>query len=239
MHTRTPHVRKTMETPVRPHHGRDTTRRSRPLQEGSLGVRPAATEAARIEAIWAASQDADNPTFRPRTGWWSLGSWATTMRLLLENGSPIGVAAIDGTPGNKVAEARLALVPAMRQTTHALSLVDQVLALAHEAHCIRTHLYTSSTATWAIEAARQHQFSLLRTQHVMLRPAQAKPLPARVIEEVQIRPLREGEEPVLLKALNRAWAGTWNFHPLTLQTLLAELKGRRDDFFVAVRPSSL
>ena len=68
----------------------------------------------------------------------------------------------------------------------------------------------------------------------MVRPAASGPFPLRESDGVRIRHLREGEEPVVLEALNRAWALTWNFRPIPLAALLADLKGQRKGFFVAV-----
>ncbi len=192
-------------------------------------------DAHHIEVIWSASQDADSPLFRPHEGWWSLVSWATAARLLLVDGSPIGVAAIKGEAGPEMAEGWLALLPASRNATAALYLVDLLLDLAHEAGCTRLHLYTSARATWAISAAEQRLFSFYHTFHMMLRPADAQPLPTRgVIDGICIRQLRTGEEPVLLEALNRAWATTWNFQPIPIEALLADLQGQREGFLVAV-----
>ncbi len=196
-------------------------------------------DADHIEVIWLASQDADSPLFRPHEGWWSLVSWATAARLLLLDGSPIGVAAIKGEAGAEIVEGYLALSPGSRDATAALSLVDLLLDLAHEAGCTRLHLYTSARATWAITAVEQRLFSLYHTFHMMLRPADAQPLPTRgAIDGIRIRQLRTGEEPMLLGALNRAWATTWNFQPITIEALLADLRGQRQGFFVAVEQAN-
>ncbi|MDE3078235.1 MAG: hypothetical protein KGJ86_22655, partial [Chloroflexota bacterium] len=46
-----------------------------------------------VAAIWAASQAADGPVFRPRRGW-SLLQWATTIILLQQRGRSIGLAGL-------------------------------------------------------------------------------------------------------------------------------------------------
>ena len=192
-------------------------------------------DANHVEVIWSASQDADYPLFRPHDGWWSLVSWAAAARLLLVDGSPIGVAAIHGEAGAETAEGWLALLPTARYASAALHLVDLLLDLAREAGCTRLHLYTSARATWAISAAEQRLFSLYHAFHMMLRPADAQPLSAPgAIDGIHIRQLRAGEEPLLLEALNRAWATTWNFRPIPSEALLADLQGQREGFFVAV-----
>ncbi|MDP9372753.1 MAG: GNAT family N-acetyltransferase, partial [Chloroflexota bacterium] len=81
--------------------------------------------------------------------------------------------------------------------------------------------------------ARARGFRPFRAQHVMLRPADAPPPPIPRVAGARIRPLREGEEPALLAALNRAWAETWNFRPLAGAALAADLAGQRAGFLVA------
>lgn len=223
-------ARKTKDTHIDP-----SQRDSLPLEAAYTVRAVEGDDADRVEFIWSASQDADSPLFRPRDGWWSLVSWATAARLLLVDGSPIGMVAINREAGAETIEGRLALLPASRHATTALRLVDLLLDLAHEVGCTRLHLYTSARATWAIKAAEQRLFSLYHAFHLMLRPANAQPLPTRsAIDGISIRQLREGEESVLLEALNRAWATTWNFQPITIEALLADLQGQREGFFVAV-----
>ncbi|GER90836.1 hypothetical protein KDW_49980 [Dictyobacter vulcani] len=187
-----------------------------------------------LESIWSASQDADDVAFRPRNGWWSLHDWATASWLLVKDGTPVGVAAIRYTPDDDKAEARLALLPAFRQTSLALLLVKQVRSVAQTQHKARLILATSATADWVKSTIQQQNFSLLRTGHMMSRPISATPLPFSEIEGIHVRSLRTGEEPQLLETLNRAWANTWNFHPITMEALLDDLKDNYDSFFVAV-----
>ncbi len=193
---------------------------------------PGPSDAPALHALWAASQDADNPALRPHTGWWSLDAWATTARLLLADGEPIGVAALDAAAGD-AAVARLALVPAYRQPAAAGLLVAATLDLARAAGVARVRLDIPAAALWASEQARARGFRPIRAVHVMLLPADA-PLPtARAVMGAHLRPLRPDEEPALLAALNRAWAGTWNFRPLTLGTILFDLAGQRAGVLVA------
>jgi ribosomal protein S18 acetylase RimI-like enzyme len=51
---------------------------------------------------------------------------------------------------------------------------------------------------------------------------------------VRVRPLRPGEEPKLLDALNRSWAGTWGFTPIPASALARDLRGQRDGMQVAI-----
>jgi ribosomal protein S18 acetylase RimI-like enzyme len=186
-----------------------------------------------LERIWAASQNAD-AAFHPHHAQWSLSSWATDSRLLLKDGHPIGLAAINVVPAEEVAEARLALCPPFRHLPEALALLDQILIMVQEAGRAHLRLCIPARATWAMMAAQKLRFHMVRAQHVMVRPAASGPFPLRESDCVRIRHLREGEEPVVLEALNRAWALTWNFRPIPLAALLADLKGQRKGFFVAV-----
>jgi mycothiol synthase len=205
-----------------PPHGRYTLRDAR------------AGDAPLIDAIWAESQDADGDPMRPSGGWWSLAGWATASRILEEGGAAIGVAAIEYGSGDGAAEARLALLPPRRLGRAPEELVGATIELARTAGAPRVRLYAPSTASWATRPAWERGFRLARTQHVMLRPGDAPPARARAVEGVRIRALREGEEPELLAALNRAWAGTWNYRALTPEALAADLAGREAGFLVAV-----
>lgn len=192
-----------------------------------------AQDVAALERIWATSQDAD-AALHPHHARWELHSWATDSRLLLKDGYPIGVAAINVVPAEEVAEARLALFPPFRHVSEALALLDQILIMVQCAGRAHLRLCIPARATWAMMAAQQRSFRMVRAQHVMVRPAANEPFPPRESDGVRIRHLREGEEPIVLEALNRAWALTWNFRPISLAALLADLKGQRKGFFVAV-----
>lgn len=195
---------------------------------------PTIADVAAIEAVWSASQDADEPLGRPRDGWWSITSWASFSRLLLNDGEIVGVAAIEYNDGPEAAEARVALLPAYRQSQLAERLIHATVDLARERGAPLVRLYSPTGATWATTAAQAYQFRVIRTQHIMLRSPNASPLPARQVPGVMIRRLRDGEEGALLAALNRGWSGTWNFRPLTLDVLLDDLRGERDGMLVAV-----
>jgi len=203
-------------------------------EEWSLVRVSRAKEVTTLEDIWVASQDADDAAFRPHDGWWSLSTWATDSRLLLRDGIPVGVAAINAVPSEEIAEARLALLPTFRHVSKARLLLEQILAMSQDAGKARLRLSIPAQATWAMMAAQQCSFSLVRMQHVMVRPAPTEPLSLCDIDDVRVRSLYENEEPALLEALNRAWARTWNFRPIPLKALLADLKGQQNGFFVAV-----
>lgn len=186
--------------------------------------------------VWSVSQDADEPLGRPADGWWSIMDWATITRVLVAAGAVVGVAAVEYRPGAEAAEARVALLPGRRRHQAAKTLIHTTIALARDLDAPLVRLYTPAAATWATAPAQASGFHLLREQHIMLRP-DLKPLAALSVASVWIRPLQDGEEPALLQALNRAWSGTWNFRPITLEALIRDLQGRRKGMFVAVDAS--
>jgi mycothiol synthase len=146
----------------------------------------------------------------------------------------IGVAAVEYRPGALAAEARVALLPAHRRRRQAVELIRATITLAHGLGAPVVRLYTPVAAQWAAEPARAWGFHVIREQHVMLRPADAAPPIAAPVPGVQIRPLMDGEEPALLQFLNHAWAGTWNFRPITMGALQSDLRGQRQGMLVAV-----
>jgi mycothiol synthase len=187
-----------------------------------------------LQEVWAASQNHDEPAGRPRGGWWSIAAWATAGRVLTLDDAVIGFAAIEYRRGADAAEARLGLLPEHRSPGHAEQLVQATVDLAQESGASRLWLYAPEAAVWAIEAARQWGFRPLRTQNLMLRPPDAAPVTEPDVPCIRIRPLRVGEDPALLAALNRAWAGTWNFRPITATALANDLRGQRAGMLVAV-----
>ncbi|GHO84961.1 GNAT family N-acetyltransferase [Dictyobacter formicarum] len=206
------------------------------LEYAGVQIVHVATESdiATLERIWAASQDADEAAFKPDDGWWSLSDWATESWLLLQDEEPVGVVAIHSTQDEEVAQARLALLPAFRQPVLALLMVDHVLLIVESKQKTRLRIVTSGNTSWAGTAVQQRGFSLLRPIYMMLRPASSPPLSVQDIEGIRVRSLRAGEESSALAALNRAWANTWNYHPITMEALLSDLNGKLDNFFVAV-----
>jgi mycothiol synthase len=186
-----------------------------------------------LQAVWAASQDADDPTSRPRDGWWSISDWASTIRPQTMNGEAIGFAAINIGNSDSAAEGRLALVPDQRTRSAATSLVNATIGLARTGGAERLRLVIPGAATWAGDAARDSGFERIRGTHVMLRPAAAGPMPSPKVDAVDVRPLRPGEDAALLAALNRAWSGTWGFTPIPPSALAGDLQGQRVGMLVA------
>jgi mycothiol synthase len=211
---------------------------ARPWEPYQL-VPPSATadNRAAIEDVWAASQDIDELLGRPRDGWWSITNWASANNVLLHNGEIIGVAAIEYHAGAEAAEARVALLPTHRKRPLAEKLIRATVKLARDEGAPLVRLYAPTGATWATAPIRTYQFRAVRTQHLMLRitsAADAVPLALPVAPGVMIRSLQDGEEGALLAALNRAWAETWNFRPLTLEALLDDVHHQRDGMLLAV-----
>ena len=196
--------------------------------------RPIDVEIDTVERVWSVSQDLDEPLGRPSGGWWSIMDWATTVRVLVVAGAVVGVAAVEYRPGAEAAEARVALLPAHRVRHQAAMLIGATIALARQAGAPLLRPYVPVSATWATEPARASGFDPIRELQVMLRPVDAPPLAAPRVPGVRIRPLAAGEEPALLRFLNRAWAGTWNFRPITAEALHADLERQRDGMLVAV-----
>ena len=195
---------------------------------------PAPVELDAVQRVWSVSQDVDEPLGRPSDGWWSLADWATTSRVLVAAGAVVGVAAVEYRPGATAAEARVVLLPAHRQRRHAVELIRATITLARDLRAPVVRLYTPVAARWSTEPARALGFHAIREQHVMLRPADAAPPVAPPVPGVLIRPLMDGEEPALLQFLNHAWAGTWNFRPITMEALRSDLEGHRQGMLVAV-----
>jgi mycothiol synthase len=158
----------------------------------------------------------------------------TASRVLLKDGEMIGFAAIEYRPGAEAAEARLGPLPAYRRPGHAGRLTQAAIDLAREAGASRIRLYAPASALWVIIPAQGDGFDASRTQHLMLRPANAQPLIAPPVAGVRIRSLRNGEEASLLAALNSAWAATWNFRSITAAALAQDLHDQRDGMLVAV-----
>jgi mycothiol synthase len=189
-----------------------------------------------LDRIWAASQDADDRGFRPSGGWWSLSGWAAQAMLLTVDGIAIGGIALNQAPDG-AREARLAVLPERRTPEASRYLVRTALDEAQTSGALLLRLTLPARATWARDAAEAAGLTVARATLVMLRPATLGPLPAAAVPGLHIRPLAEGEEGRLLHALNHAWAGTWNFRPLTRRALERDLAGQRDGFLLAVDDS--
>jgi mycothiol synthase len=196
-------------------------------------VPPSTAELAALQAVWRASQDRDEPAGRPYDGWWSIPNWATAIRVLAYDDEIIGFAAVEYHEGADVAEARLGLLPQHRRPGLAERLIRTAIDLAQAAGA-RLRLYAPEAATWTTIPAQVWGFHPLRAQHLMLRPIAGPTLSVSELPGMHIRQLRTGEDSALLAALNRAWAGTWNFRPIAAAALADDLQGQRAGMLVAV-----
>jgi mycothiol synthase len=195
---------------------------------------PSTADLAALQTVWRASQDHDEPAGRPYDGWWSIPNWATAIRVLAYDGEIIGFAALEYRPGADAAEARLGLLPKHRRPGLAEELIRNAIELAQAAGAARLRLYAPEEATWTTIPAHVWGFRPLRAQHLMLRPAAGPTLSVPQGLGTHIRRLRTGEDTALLAALNHAWAGTWNFRPITASALADDLQGQRAGMLVAV-----
>jgi ribosomal protein S18 acetylase RimI-like enzyme len=117
----------------------------------------------------------------------------------------------------------------------ASALVDATVELARDARGTLVRQFIPSLGEWARSAVEQAGFQRVRTIYHMLRPADAAPFEARSTPGLQIRPMRPGEEPRVLEALNRAWADTWAFMPISMEQLHQDLEGQTQGMLLGVR----
>jgi ribosomal protein S18 acetylase RimI-like enzyme len=102
---------------------------------------------------------------------------------------------------------------------------------------VRARLFVASEANWTHAAARAAGFAPVRTIAHMMLPADAPTPVADPLPDVRLRAIRSGEDEAVLAALNRAWTGTWNFVPITLDMLQHDLVGQRTGMLLAVDAS--
>ncbi len=193
------------------------------------------SEADAVQAIWEASNSEDDPVGWSRGGW-SVAAWATHSRVLVLDGRLVGVAAVraerapDGAmPG------RLALDVSVRQPALAVMLVQVALDMVVEAGGQRARLFVPGRAEWIQTAAADAGFKQERTiAHMLLSAEVPTPEAPPLDSDLHLRSIRAGEDERVLAALNRAWAGTWNFVTITLSMLQHDLVGQREGMLLAV-----
>lgn len=192
------------------------------------------TETDTLQAIWEASYAVDDPASWSRGGW-SVAAWATDTRVLEHAGRVVGVVAVraDPTPDGAM-PARLALEVPARKPGHAALLVDGAVDLVRAAGGQRVRLFIPSRATWTKDAARAAGFEPVRTVAHMLLPASVPTPVTNGVPGLRLRTIRSGEDQAVVDALNRNWAGTWNFVEIPLGMLQEDLVGQRDGMFLAV-----
>src|SRR5919204_3427345 len=122
--------------------------------------------------------------------------------------------------------ARVALQPGKRDPARADCLLDVVAELAHRSGAGSVRLFVPGQVDWIRDAAYRANFRPVRTILHMLRPADAPRYTPPPVPELAVRSIRQGEEMNVLKVLNRAWAGTWNFLRIPLDMFLRDLEGQ-------------
>ena len=195
---------------------------------------PRPSEADAVQALWEASYAQDDPAGWSRGGW-SVAAWATHTRVLEVGERLVGVVAVraDPTPDGAV-PARLALEASARQPALADALVECAVGLIRETGGERARLFVPSRAAWMQAAARDAGFEPVRMIAHMLLPASAPtPLP-NTVPGLQIRSIRPDEDGRVLDALNRNWAGTWNFVSIPFEMLEQDLDGQREGMLLGV-----
>jgi mycothiol synthase len=198
---------------------------------------PRASEAEIIQAVWEGSHTEDDPAGRPRGGW-SVDGWATDSAALLLGDQVVGVAAVRAEASETdVVGARIALEPTHREPSLSGMLVDAALDLARASGGRVVRLFLPARALWAEPAVCAASFTPVRSIYHMLLPA-AVPLSAYELpENVRIRPMHSGEDAAVLDALNRNWADTWGFQPITADMLALDLQGQQEGMLLAVDSS--
>jgi len=195
-------------------------------------VEPAELEA--VQAIWEASYAEDDPASWARGGW-SVAGWATETRVLEASKQLVGVVAVraEQAPDGAM-PARLALDVAARKPAYAAMLVGGAVELIAAAGGRLVRLFVPSRAEWMQSAARSAGFEPVRSVAHMLMPASVPTPVGRLPEELRVRPLRDDEDQAVVDALNRNWAGTWNFVEIPYDMLQEDLAGQREGMLLGV-----
>jgi ribosomal protein S18 acetylase RimI-like enzyme len=191
-------------------------------------------EADAIQAVWESSYAEDDPASWSRGGW-SVAAWATDTRVLELHGRIVGVVAVRAEPAPDGAmPARLALEVPARSHDHAALLVQGAVGCVRSAGGELARLFVPSRAEWMHAAARSAGFEPVRTVAHMLMPAGTPTPEARPLSDLRVRAIGPGEDEAVLHALNRNWAGTWNFVEIPMEMLREDLHGQRQGMLLAV-----
>ena len=195
------------------------------------------TETDALQAVWEASYATDDPASWARGGW-GVAAWATDIRVLDTQRRVIGVVAVRAEPAPDGAmPARVALAVDARKPANAAILVKGTVELIAAAGGERVRLFVPARASWMQNAARAAGFAPVRTVAHMLMPAKA-PTPSTALGEgLRLRSMRDGEDRRVLDALNRNWAGTWNFVEIPFDMLQEDLEIDRQGMLLAVDAS--
>jgi mycothiol synthase len=196
-----------------------------------------ASDADAIQAVLEASTSHDEPAGWSRGGW-SVAAWATRTSVLVVEDRVVGVVAVRAeTAPDGAMPARVALEPSRRQAPLAVALVQGGVDLVGEIGGGRARLFVPSAAAWIQAAAGAAGFGRVRTIAHMVLPATAPspdPVEPANPPAYSMRSIRPGEDEHVLAALNRAWTGTWNFVPITIEMLKRDLDTHREGMLLAV-----
>ena len=195
---------------------------------------PRPSEADAVRAIWEASYAEDDPASWSRGGW-SVAAWATHTRVLEAGKRLVGVVAVRAEPApDHAMPARVALEVAARRSPLADMLVQCAVELIRAAGGERARLFVPSRAAWMQAAARAAGFEPVRAIAHMLLPASTPTPVPRDVPGLRLRSIRPGEDERVLGALNRNWAGTWNFVSIPFEMLEEDLDGQREGMLLGV-----
>jgi mycothiol synthase len=189
-----------------------------------------------LQAIWEESSLADDPTSGPSDSrGWSLSAWASEVRVLEVAGRAVGVVGVraDSTPDDAM-PVRLALHPDARDRQNTRLLLDELATIVGIAGGSRARLFVPGGAAWLLSVLPEAGFARVRTIASMFLPADAPTPRLQPTESWQLRSIKPGEDSRVLAALNRAWAGTWNFVEITPEMLEADLVGQREGMLLGV-----
>lgn len=201
---------------------------------------PEPAEEALLYDLVERSSHADDPAGGKRGPGVSPG-WSTHRQVLVADDHIVGATLLRALP-DAPALARLALAPEHRASPapYAERLVAAACHLASQAQAPALRLFTSTRADWLVPSLEPNGFTHVRWIYRMLRPADAGSLlPARPVPGLTIRPLRPGEEPALLDALNLAWSDTWGYQPIRMDQLERDLdNGQREGMLLGLAANS-
>jgi ribosomal protein S18 acetylase RimI-like enzyme len=210
-----------------------------PDKTGVARLRAAeASELEAVQALWEASYAADDPASWSRGGW-SVAGWATDTRILEAHRRLVGVVAVraERAPDGAM-PARVALDVGERHTAYATLLVSGAVELIAAGGGSLVRLFVPSRAEWMQGAARSAGFEPVRSVAHMLLPASVTTPSGVLPPEFRLRPMHDGEDQAVVDALNRNWAGTWNFVEIPYEMLQEDLAGQREGMLLAVDASN-
>jgi ribosomal protein S18 acetylase RimI-like enzyme len=192
------------------------------------------TEVDVVQSVWDSSYAVDDPASWSRGGW-SVAAWATATRVLEVERRVVGVIAVRAEPAPDGAmPVRLALELEAREGNYAELLVNGAVDLIGAAGGDIVRLFVPARAGWMRSAAKTAGFEPIRAVAHMQLPASAPTPSAAMPRGLRLRSIRPDEDRAVLDALNRNWAGTWNFVSIPMDMLQEDLDGQREGMLLGV-----